>query len=113
MCVVQSTTIVLIVVYWLIFNLSVLYFVDSPNVIIPAAVVKAPPGHMLWCAAKGTPPIEVTLLRKSKVLFSGRSLALIKKAKEGNYTCTARNKGGADTRHFPVTITSTLLKNCT
>ena len=77
MRVVEATTIVLIILYWLIFNLSVLYFVDSPNVIVPAAVVKAPPGHMLWCAAKGTPLIEVTLLRKSKVLISGRSLALI------------------------------------
>ena len=77
MRVVEATTIVLIILYWLIFNLSVLYFVDSPNVIVPAAVVKAPPGHMLWYAAKGTPLIEVTLLRKSKVLISGRSLALI------------------------------------
>ena len=62
------------------------------------------PGHVLWCSAEGSPPINISLLKDSTSLDNGIGKAWIKIYKEGIYTCLARNEAGSDSREIRVTL---------
>ena len=61
-------------------------------------------GHMLWCSAKGTPPISVSLLQNSTLLAQGTGIAAANVRNEGNVTCVATNRAASVSKVFPVTF---------
>ena len=66
--------------------------------------VRTVPSHYIWCTAHGTPPIYLSLVRSSTQLASGVGRVHSQITQTGNYTCTARNDAGMDTRDFSVAI---------
>ena len=81
-----------------------LLFADKPRITIPVPVVRTVPGHVLWCSAEGTPPINMSLLRNSTPFANGTGIVAGQVYKEGNYTCVASNEAASDSRDFSVTF---------
>ena len=77
---------------------------DKPRITIPIPVVRTVPGHMLWCSAEGTPPINMALFQNSTFLAQGTGIVAANVTKEGNVTCVATNKAGSVSKTFPVTL---------
>lgn len=75
-----------------------------PTVILsdPSAVVRSFPGYKMLCSATGTPPIYTALIRNSTVLYNATKTRPIKFEKDGNYSCVATSKYGADEKEFSV-----------
>ena len=67
-------------------------------------MVRTVPGHMIWCSAEGTPPINMSLLQDSTLLAQGTGIAAANVTKEGNVTCVATNSAGSVSKTFPVTL---------
>jgi len=76
----------------------------KPRITIPIPVVRTVPGHVMWCYAKGTPPINMSLLNSTSVLAKGESIVMSQIYQEGNYTCEAANEFGTDSRDFQITF---------
>ena len=76
----------------------------KPEITIPIKVVRTVQGHLLWCSAKGTVPIKMSLLQNSTILAQGTEFAAAKVGKEGNVTCMAINKAASVSITFPVTV---------
>ena len=72
-----------------------------PPKIVDAAV-RAEPGSRVPCSATGTPPIYIALIRNFTVLINKTNTARSKLYQEGNYTCVATSKYGADVKHFVI-----------
>ena len=72
-----------------------------PPKIVDAAV-RAEPGSRGPCSATGTPPIYIALIRNFTVLINKTNTARSKLYQEGNYTCVATSKYGADVKHFVI-----------
>ena len=73
-----------------------------PKVLVPFPVVRALLGFKLWCSATGTPPVYTTIVKNSIVMSHARNTATVLLFDEGNYTCVATSKYGADSKVFPV-----------
>ena len=71
---------------------------------IPYPIVRTLPGFKLFlCSTKGTPPVYTALTRNSTVLINTtHSDVTIQLHKEGNYSCVANGKYGADAKEFSV-----------
>ena len=92
------------VINWFSFHTS-----GSPEIMLPATVVRALPNYRLSCSATGTPPIYTALIRKkknkNKILVNTTNTATIRLTKKGSYICEATNEYGTDERSFTVTLT--------
>ena len=75
-----------------------------PEVTLPYTTVRTLPGFMLFlCSTKGTPPVYTALTRNSTVLINTTNTDVnIQLHKEGNYSCVATGKYGADVKEFSV-----------
>ena len=73
-----------------------------PPKIVLDAVVRVDPGSQVSCSATGTPPIYIALIRNFTVLMNTTNTASTKLYQEGNYTCVANSKYGADVKHFVI-----------
>lgn len=81
-------------------------FKVPPKIIFDVpAILRVLPGSKLWCSAKGTPPIYTALIWDSTVLVNTTKYASVKLDKEGNYTCVATSKYGADIKALSVFFT--------
>lgn len=71
---------------------------------LPYPVVRTLPGFQLSvCSTKGTPPLYTTLTKNSTVLINTTDNDIaIRLYEEGNYTCVATGKDGADVGEFSV-----------
>lgn len=83
---------------------TLLLFADKPRITIPVPVVRTVPGHIVWCSAEGSPPINMSLLTNSTPFAYGTGIVAGKVYDEGYYTCLANNEAGSDSRHFPITF---------
>ncbi|XP_078366769.1 uncharacterized protein LOC144650879 [Oculina patagonica] len=77
---------------------------DKPRILISNPVVRAAPGHFVWCSTEGSPPINISILKNSVSLATGIGTVMSQLYEGGSYTCVARNEAGSDTRDFTVTI---------
>ena len=76
-----------------------------PEVILSHPIIRTLPGFMLYalCSTKGTPPVYTALTRTSTVLTNTtHSDVTIRLHEEGNYSCVATGKYGADVKDFSV-----------
>ncbi|KAL9970586.1 hypothetical protein ACROYT_G022989 [Oculina patagonica] len=86
----------------------VIYFtavpVALPKVTLTYPVVRTLPGYKLTvCSATGTPPVNTALTRNFTTLVNTTNTDVtIQLYEEGNYTCVATGKYGADVREFSV-----------
>ena len=71
-------------------------------------MLRTVPGHLIWCKAEGTPPVNVSLFNLSALLATGEGMAASRIFQESNYICMAANKFGTDLRDFPVTFTGNI-----
>ena len=89
-------------------NLLSLYitiaYADKPKILITDPVVRATPGHFVWCSAEGIPPINISIFKNSTPLTNGNGLVMAPLYETGNYSCVASNEAGTDTKDFSVTI---------
>ena len=67
-------------------------------------MVRTVPGHVVWCSADGTHPINMSLLQDSTLLAQGAGVAAAKVRKDGTVTCVATNKVGSRSKTFHVAI---------
>ena len=72
-----------------------------PPKIVDAAV-RVEPGSQVTCSAIGTPSIYIALIRNLTVLMNTTNTASTTLYQEGNYTCEATSKYGADVKHFVI-----------
>ena len=68
--------------------------------------MRALPGYWLWCSAKGTRPVYITITKSDKVLVNSSGHAVVRAYDEGTYTCTARNNAGVDSQEIQVSLTT-------
>ena len=72
-----------------------------PKIVLDAAM-RVDPGSQVSCPAIGTPPIYIALIWNFTVLMNTTNNASSKLYQEGNYTCVAKSKYGADEKHFVI-----------
>ena len=72
--------------------------------ILQQPVVRTLPGFRLsMCSTKGTPPVYTALTRNSTVIINTTQTDVtIRLNEEGNYSCVATGKNGADVKEFSV-----------
>ena len=80
------------------------FFEEKPRLKNVNQEVRTVPSHYVWCAAEGTPPINISLLQSFTNLALRVGLVYSKIQKAGNFTCRARNEAGSDSRDFSVVI---------
>ena len=75
-----------------------------PEVISFHPIARTLPGFKLsLCSTKGTPPVYTALTRNSTVLINTTRIYItIRLHEEGNYSCVATGKYGADVKDFSV-----------
>ena len=73
-----------------------------PPKIVSNAPVRIEQGSQVPCSATGTPPIYIVLIQNFTLLMNTTNTASSKLYQEGNYTCEATSKYGADKKHFAV-----------
>ena len=79
-------------------------YADKPKILISVPVVRAAPGHFVWCSAEGSPPISISIFKNSTLLAKETGLVMTRLNETGNYSCVANNEAGTDTKDLPVTI---------
>ena len=81
-------------------------FTEKPELQIPGSFVRALSGYWLWCSAKGTPPISITITKGNKQLVKSTGLAKVRvyEHEEGTYRCSAWNEAGNDSKEIQVTL---------
>ena len=84
-------------------------FTEHPELHIPGPVVTALSGYWLWCSAKGTPPIQITITNKNgQELVKSTGFAKIGVYDEGTYKCNARNNAGMVSKEIHVTLLTSM-----
>ena len=84
-------------------------FTENPELQIPGTAVTALSGYWLWCTAKGTPPIQITITDKNgQDLVESTGFAKIRVYDEGTYKCNARNKAGMVSKEMHVTLLTSM-----
>jgi len=79
-------------------------YADKPKILIADSVVRAAPGHLVWCFAEGSPPINISIFKNSTSLANGTGLVMTALNETGIYSCVASNEAGTDSRDLSVTI---------
>lgn len=85
-------------------KMEILLLSDKPRITIPIPVLRTVPEHCVWFTAEGTPPINISIFKDSKLVDSGIGVIVTSFSEEGNYTCAATNEVGTDSREVPVTF---------
>ena len=86
-------------------------FTEKPELQIPGSFVRALSGYWLWCSAKGTPPIYITITKSSNQLVKSTGFAKVRvyEHEEGTYRCNAWNEAGIDSKEIQVTLVTSIL----
>ena len=71
---------------------------------IPSPAVRALSGYWLWCSAKGTPPIHISITKSDTELVKSTGFAKVRVYDEGTYKCNARNEAGIDSKEIQVSF---------
>ena len=68
-------------------------------------VLRTVPDHLIWVAAEGTPPINITIFKNSLRLSESRTGIIMRNFTVAeNYKFVASNKAGNDSKQLSITF---------
>ena len=77
---------------------------EKPEIHFPGPAVRAMKDFWLKCSARGTPPIQITINYDGYQLVKRTGSAKVPIEYKGEYTCTAENEAGTDSKETSVSF---------